>query len=118
MARKDVDSKGRESPPPQPPTARASSWAPLAVRRAGAVLGAAYVISIWLGAVTPGLTERVLPRSLLFFAQVAELFPSASVDSIEWRARGWRCDLGRFEALDVRPFFPIRRDDKESRFDR
>jgi hypothetical protein len=32
-------------------------------------------------------------------------------------ARGWRCDLERYEEIDVRPYFPIHSDDKESRFD-
>jgi len=63
----------------------------------------------------PGL---ILPLPLRFFTQVAELFPRAAVDSIEWRARGWRCDEKRYEEIDVRPFFPIRRDDKESQFGR
>ena len=48
--------------------------------------------------------------------QVAELFPHAAEAAIEWRAKAWRCTSERFEEIDVRPFFPIRRDDKESRF--
>ena len=44
------------------------------------------------------------------------LFTDAARDAIEWRAEGWRCDISQFEAIDVRPLFPIRRDDKESRF--
>jgi hypothetical protein len=118
MTRKEVDSKGREAAPLKPAEARAGSWAPLSLRRAGAVIGVVYLCSIWLDAVGTGLPGRVLPRPLLFFTQVAELFPKASLDSIEWRVRGWRCDLGRFDEIDVRPFFPIRQDDKESRFDR
>ena len=43
--------------------------------------------AIWLGAVGTGLPERALPRPLLFFTQVAELFPNAALDSIEWRVR-------------------------------
>jgi hypothetical protein len=95
----------------------AESWAPLWLRRVVAGLGVAYLLAIWLDAAGPGIPDAV-PPSLRFFTQVAELFPHASPDSIEWRVRGWRCDLGRFEEIDVRPFFPIRSDDKESRFDR
>jgi hypothetical protein len=105
-------------PPSAPGGVPARSWAPPRLRLAGAVIGVVYVLAIWLGAAGTGLPEKVLPRPLLFFTQVAELFPYAAVDSIEWRVRGWRCDLGRFEEIDVRPFFPIREDDKESRFDR
>ena len=101
---------------PRPGTAE--SWAPVWLRRVGAVLGVSYLLAVWLGAAGTGLPDRLLPTSLRFFTQVAELFPNAAADSIEWRVRGWRCDLSRFEEVDVRPFFPIRRDDKESRFDR
>ncbi|HEV3032219.1 MAG TPA: hypothetical protein VG319_11290 [Polyangia bacterium] len=117
MARRDVDSQERAAPR-APAEARAEPWTPLWLRRAGALAGALYLAAIWLAAVKPALPERVLPRPVLFFTQVAELFPNAAIDSIEWRARGWRCALGRFDEVDVRPFFPIRQDDKESRFDR
>ena len=102
----------------RPVACRPAPWAPAWLRRTGAVIGVAYMLSIWLGAAGTGLPEKVLPRPLLFFTQVAELFPYASLDSIEWRVRGWRCDLARFDEIDVRPFFPIREEDKESRFDR
>jgi hypothetical protein len=108
----------RKLAPPAPGGVPARAWAPVWLRRTGAVIGVAYMLSIWLGAAGTGLPEKVLPRPLLFFTQVAELFPYASLDSIEWRVRGWRCDLARFDEIDVRPFFPIREEDKESRFDR
>jgi hypothetical protein len=81
-------------------------------------LGVVYLVAVWLDAAGMGLPDQLLPRPVRFFTQVADLFPNAARASIEWRARGWRCDSRRFEELDVRPFFPIRRDDKESRFDR
>jgi hypothetical protein len=80
--------------------------------------GAAYVLALWLDGAGVRWVDHLLPPPLLMFVQVSELFPNASPESIEWRARGWRCDLGRYEELDVRPFFPIHRDDKESRFER
>jgi hypothetical protein len=96
----------------------APPWAPSWLRRVAGVAGAIYLLSIWLGAAGCGLPDQVLPLPIRFFTQVAELFPRAAPDAIEWRARGWRCDLGQFEEVDVRSFFPIRRDDKENQFDR
>jgi hypothetical protein len=96
----------------------AQHWAPLWLRRTATVAGAIYLLSIWLGAAGCGLPDHVLPLPLRFFTQVAELFPRAAQDAIEWRARAWRCDLGRFDQMDVRPLFPIHRDDKENEFDR
>jgi hypothetical protein len=108
------DAPKRPAPAGEPARRWASPW----VRRLAVVLASAYLLAIWLEAVWGRLPGRVLPPSLRFFIQVAELFPRAATDAIEWRARGWRCDLGRFEEIDVRPFFPIHRDDKESRFHR
>jgi hypothetical protein len=96
----------------------ARPWAPLALRRVATVLGLAYLLAVWLDATGLRGTERLLPPFLRFFVQVAELFPRAADYVIEWRVRGYRCDLARFEEMDVRPFFSIRRDDKENRFDR
>ncbi len=90
-------------------------------RRSGkvvTVLGIVFLLSIWLDAAGSTLPSFFLPAPFRFFTQVAELFPKAAVDVIEWRARGWRCDTGQFDELDVRPLFPIRRDDKENQFSR
>jgi hypothetical protein len=93
-------------------------WAPRGVRRVVTALGALYLLAIFLDGTGTGIPDHVLAPPLRLFVQVAELFPNASPFSIEWRARAWRCDLARFEELDVRPFFPIHANDKESRFDR
>src|SRR5262249_55053203 len=61
---------------------------------------------------------RVLPRAAAFFSQCSCLFPSAAEVTIEYRAEGWRCDEKRWVEIDPRPFFPIDRDEKESRFQR
>ncbi len=100
------------------PVEGAQPWAPLWLRRTAGVLGGGYLLSVWLGATGCSLPDQILPLPLRFFTQVAELFPRAAQDAIEWRARGWKCDAQRFEEVDVRPFFPIRRDDKENQFDR
>jgi hypothetical protein len=94
----------------------AQPWLSPRARRVVTVLAAAYALFVWSEGAGWKIAEHVLPLPLRFFVQEAELFPHAARDVIEWRAEAWRCDLGRFEELDVRPFFPIRRDDKESRF--
>jgi hypothetical protein len=62
--------------------------------------------------------EEVLPRALLYFMQVARLFPNAVDVTTEYRAEGYDCEEQRWTELDVRPYFPLRPDDKENRFDR
>ena len=94
----------------------AEPWAPRRLRQVAAVLGALYIAAVWLDAAGNGAADAVLPLPVRFFVQEAALFPHAARDVIEWRAEAWMCDAGRFEELDVRPYFPIRRDDKESRF--
>jgi len=94
----------------------AQPWLSRRAARIVTVLAGAYALLVWLEGAGLKLADAILPRPLRFFVQEAELFPHAARDVIEWRAEAWWCDLGRFEELDVRPFFPIRRDDKESRF--
>lgn len=79
-------------------------------------LGGAYLAAVWLDAAGVRVLDRALPGPVRFFTQIAELFPRAAEDVIEWRVKGWRCDQRQFVELDVRPFFPIRANDKESRF--
>jgi hypothetical protein len=81
------------------------------------VLAALYLSCVWLDAVGSSAVDP-LPRPARFFVQVAKLFPSAARQIIEWHAKGYRCAGGRFEELDVRPYFPIHADDKENGFDR
>lgn len=94
----------------------APPWAPRRLRQVAAVLAGLYVFAVWLDAAGNGAADKVLPLPVRFFVQEAALFPHAARDVIEWRAEAWFCEAGRFEELDVRPYFPIRRDDKESRF--
>jgi hypothetical protein len=102
----------------QQPAVLAKPWATSGLRRVVAGAGALYLLAVWLDGAGTRIPDRVLAPPLRLFVQVADLFPDASPFSIEWRARAWRCDLARFEELDVRPYFPIHRDDKESRFER
>jgi hypothetical protein len=94
----------------------ARPWLPAGLRRAVVALAVVYVLFVWLDAAGTGLADRLLPLPARFFIQEAALFPHQAQDVIEWRAEAWWCDAGRFQEIDVRPFFPIRRDDKESRF--
>lgn len=80
------------------------------------VLAGLYALFVWMDAAGLNLPDKILPLPMRFFLQEAALFPDAARDSIEYRAEGWRCDVERFEEIDVRSFFPIQRDDKESRF--
>lgn len=94
----------------------AEPWVPRCLRLVAAVLAGFYVLAVWLDAAGNGAADKVLPLPMRFFVQEAALFPHAARDVIEWRAQAWYCEAGRFEELDVRPYFPIRADDKESRF--
>lgn len=87
-------------------------------RRLALAAAVSYLAFIWLDAVGTGIPTLVLPLPLRFFVQVAQLFPRAAIDAIEWRAKGYRCRTRRFEELDLSPYFPIHAGDKENRFDR
>src|ERR1700690_2487024 len=76
----------------------------------------AYLSAVWLDAAGVHRVGQALPAPLRFFTQVAELFPYAAEDVIEWHVKGFGCDARRFDEVDVRSLFPIHRDDKESRF--
>jgi hypothetical protein len=86
------------------------------LRRMAGVAGLLYLLAVWLDAVRITTLERILPPAARQFVQVAELFPTAAPFIIDWRARGWSCATHQFAEIDVRPLFPIRRDDKENRF--
>jgi hypothetical protein len=109
-----VSDQGRR--PQAEPHDTAPTWAPVWVRRGAGVVAVGYLLAVWLDAAGVGLPNHLLPLPVRFFVQAAELFPHAAQDAVEWRAKAWRCNKGQFEELDVRPYFPIRRDDKESRF--
>lgn len=82
------------------------------------VLAALYLVGIFLEAVGSRWPSRALPRSAVYFLQVAKLFPRAARMSIDYRAEGWLCENATWAEIDVRPYFPIERDNKENRFHR
>jgi hypothetical protein len=93
--------KGRETPGRVPPDPLAATHA----RRSGALRRARIHQAVGR------------PYPALYFCQVAKLFPGATLYVFEHRAQGYKCG-GELVEIDVRPFFPIHADDKESRFDR
>jgi hypothetical protein len=80
--------------------------------------GAAYLAAIFVGGTGSSLPSSLLSRALLYFTQVACLFPLAAEYSIEYRVSAYSCRDRRFQELDYRPYFPLRPDDKENRFQR
>lgn len=88
-----------------------------ALRVALAALGGAYLVTI-LGISAGGRWTQDTPPAFRYFAQVACLFPNAARMAIEYRVEAWHCSEGAFRELDVRPYFPIHADNKESRLHR
>jgi hypothetical protein len=81
-------------------------------------LSGLYFASIFFDGAAKGLPARLLPRPLAYFTQTTALFTHAATMAIEYRAEGFRCDGDRWTEIDVRAFFPMDADDKESRFQR
>jgi hypothetical protein len=83
-----------------------------------ALVALAYLVTLWLDGVGSNLPSKLLPRPWIYFAQVAALFPKASPVVIDYRAEGWSCEARTWNEIDVRPYFPLDRDNKENRFQR
>jgi hypothetical protein len=81
-------------------------------------LAATYLAGVWLLGVGIAAPRRLLPRPVTFFMDVAALFPDADDYVLEYRAQAWVCVEQRWAELDVRPYFSIDRENKESRFQR
>ena len=86
-------------------------------RLALAAMALVYFAGLWLNAAGAPL-DGLVPRPLLYFMEVARLFPNALDLTTEWRAEAYSCGERRWVELDVRPYFPMHAADKESRFDR
>jgi hypothetical protein len=86
-------------------------------RGAIGVAGGVYLAAILLGGAGSAIPRR-LPGPLLYFTQVACLFPYAATHAIDYRAAAYSCRPRRFVELDYRVYFPLRPDDKENRFHR
>jgi hypothetical protein len=55
-------------------------------------------------------------RPVAFFTQATCLFPHAASFRTEYRLSAWSCTERRWVPIDVRAYFPIHADNKESRF--
>jgi hypothetical protein len=93
------------------------AWRPR-IHAALVVLGGLYLMGAWLEGVGSTLPSKLLPRTPLYFLQIAALFPHAAVASIDYRAEGWVCREHKWRELITRPYFPLDPDDKENRFQR
>ena len=82
------------------------------------VVAGLYLATVWLDGVGSTFPAKITPRPWLYFSQIAALFVNAAPKVIEYRAEGWSCSEHKWIEVDVRPWFPIDRDDKESRFQR
>jgi len=117
-----VARKARRSEPPKkkkesaPAITVAPSPGPPLLRLALTIASALYIGAVFIEG-AGGHLDRIVPRPILFFCQIAALFPHGATHRIEYRAEGLPC-RGPAVEVDVRPFFPIHADDKESRFDR
>jgi hypothetical protein len=83
-----------------------------------AVAGGAYLAAVFLGSAGSALPADTLPRPVLYFTQVACLFPRAATHAIDWRLSGFSCRHQQYQELDHRAYFPIHPDDKENRLHR
>jgi hypothetical protein len=77
-----------------------------------------YLATVWLDGVGSNWPARAMPRIWVFFAQYAALFAHAGLMTIDYRAEGWSCSDKRWVELDVKPWFRIDAENKESRFHR
>lgn len=66
--------------------------------------------------IVKALPDAGWSRPLNYFTRAACLFPSAAVYATDYRLAAWSCPEGKWLPLDVRPYFPMRAEDKESRF--
>lgn len=59
-----------------------------------------------------------VPQPVGFFVDATKLFPDANRVTMEFRLEAWSCTDRSWHLIDPRPYFPMRSDDKESRFQR
>jgi hypothetical protein len=94
----------------------ARAWGGRTIPVALGVLAVVYLAALWSEAVKSGTSAKWLPAPLADFTQVATLFPGAARAVHEYRVEGYRCHEKAWAEIDVRPWFPIEADNKESRF--
>jgi hypothetical protein len=94
----------------------ARAWGGGSIRYVLGALAALYLGALLTEAAKSGTSARWLPPPLAYFTQVAALFPGAARHATDYRVEGFRCRDRTFGEIDVRPWFRIDADNKESRF--
>ena len=102
-----------EDAPPTRGTAREGY-----VRFALIALAGAYLAGVWIDGVGSNLPADILPGPIVYFLQVASLFPRAATVTVDYRAEAWICGEKRWAEIDVRPYFRLDAEHKENRFHR
>ena len=103
---------------PKVPPRVVQPWLPWWATPLVSFLAALYFLSVFVEAVHPGRTVKLVGRPAAYFSQLADLFATRSIMSIDFRVEAFRCDTHQFRELDVSPYFPMHAQDKESRFAR
>ena len=103
--------------PPGAPPAKAPILAP--GLRSAYARGALIVLAlIYYAALFRNFPDVRALHAIRYFTETTALFPHADRIAQEYRLEAWVCAQKRWDLLDPRPYFPLRPDDKESRFQR
>ena len=100
-------------PAPGKPPAVARGIGPAPVRIALVALAVVYFVMLMKHPIPRGWI-----RPLAYFSECTGLFTQADPAATEYRLEGYSCERKTWELLDPRPYFPMRADDKEARFQR
>jgi len=96
--------------------APARNFGPAPIRMGLALLALGYFFLLIADQARLPALRSIVPGPVLFFGQIADLFPSASSGIIEYRAEGWLCGGRRYVELDMGRLFPMLAGNKENRF--
>lgn len=96
--------------------APARNFGPAPIRMGLALLALGYFSLLIADQARLPALRSIVPGPVLFFGQIADLFPSASSGIIEYRAEGWPCGGRRYVELDMGRLFPMLAGNKENRF--
>jgi len=94
------------------------NWGPVWFRKCLIGISLLFFFLMILNELRIDLAYRFVPGPILFFSEIAGLFPNAKDQDVEFRAEGWACQEGRYVEMDLKNFFPIQADNKENRFQR
>jgi hypothetical protein len=109
-----VKGGGKRAVPEAAPIIR--GWLPLWAELTCAVFGVFYLAGLVMGQTKKDPIGARLPAVVQHFLQAPGLFPDAAEYVIDYRLETWSCRDKAFVETDMRPYFPMRPDDKENRF--